>query len=67
MSSRKIAYFYDPDVGNFHYGKYTIAIDNITNTNRLQRTRTSNEAAQTVSNALFGIELWIIQENGGKT
>ena len=21
MSSRRIAYFYDPDVGNFHYGK----------------------------------------------
>lgn len=22
MSNRKIAYFYDPDVGNFHYGKH---------------------------------------------
>lgn len=21
MTNRKIAYFYDPDVGNFHYGK----------------------------------------------
>ncbi len=66
MSSRKIAYFYDPDVGNFHYGKCTITIDNIENNCPLQRTRASNETTQTVSNAFLGVELWIIQENGGK-
>jgi len=26
MSTRKIAYFYDSDVGNFHYGEFSVVV-----------------------------------------
>lgn len=61
-SSRRIAYFYDPDVGSFHYGEKRDGGGNVL---FFFRCWSSNEASQAGTHTHSCIELWVVQENGG--